>query len=123
MGEASLRLNFTSSFPNEYTSLTGTPFSWFEATYRYAEVKNKLYGPAAYSGNQSYKDKGFDLKFRLLKENYYLPALAVGMRDIAGTGNFSTEYIPFFSITNSSSTTFIIAINLSELIFPSATPV
>ena len=66
MGEASLRLNFTSSFPNEYTSLTGTPFSWFEATYRYAEVKNKLYGPAAYSGNQSYKDKGFDLKFRLL---------------------------------------------------------
>ncbi len=93
MGEASLRLNFTSSFPNEYTSLTGTPFSWFEATYRYAEVKNKLYGPAAYSGNQSYKDKGFDLKFRLLKENYYLPALAVGMRDIAGTGNFSTEYI------------------------------
>ena len=33
------------------------------------------------------------MKFRLLKENYYLPALAVGMRDIAGTGNFSTEYI------------------------------
>ena len=57
MEEASLRLNFTTSFPNEYTGLTGTPFSWLEATYRYAEIKNKLYGPAAYSGNQSWKDK------------------------------------------------------------------
>ncbi len=93
MEEASLRLNFTTSFPNEYTGLTGTPFSWLEATYRYAEIKNKLYGPAAYSGNQSWKDKGFDLKVRLLKESYYLPSLAVGLRDIAGNGNFSSEYV------------------------------
>ena len=93
MEQASLRLNFSASWPNEYTALTGTPFSWLEASYRYAEIKNKLYGPAAYSGNQSWKDKGFDLKVRLLKENNYLPALAVGLRDIAGNGNFSSEYI------------------------------
>ena len=35
MPEASLRLSFSSSFPNEFTTLTATPFSWLEATYRY----------------------------------------------------------------------------------------
>jgi len=92
MEEASLRLNFSSSFPNEYTSLTASPFSWFEATYRYAEIKNQKYGPAGYSGNQSLKDKGFDIKFRLREESYYLPALALGLRDIAGSGELASEY-------------------------------
>jgi len=93
MKEASLRFNFSSSFPNEHTSLTASPFNWLEATYRYAEIKNRKYGPAAYSGNQSFKDKGFDLKFRLLKETERMPSIAIGMRDIAGTGLFSSEYI------------------------------
>lgn len=93
MEEASLRFNFSASFPNEYTGLTATPFSWFEASYRYAEIKNKLYGPFAYSGNQSWKDKGFDVKIKLFNEKYYLPSVAVGLRDIAGNGNFSSEYI------------------------------
>ena len=71
MEPASLRLNFSASFPNEYTGLTASPFSWMEASYRYAEIKNKLYGPAAYSGNQSWKDKGFDIKIKLLNQSYY----------------------------------------------------
>ena len=85
MEEASLRFNFSSSFPNEFTSLTASPFNWFEATYRYAEIKNQDYGPFSYSGNQSLKDKGFDFKIRLLKESRFLPAIAVGLRDLAGT--------------------------------------
>ncbi len=93
MGPAKLRINFSGSYPFEYTSLTATPFEWFEATYRYAEIKNKKYGQSFYSGNQSLKDKGFDIKFLLLKERNSLPALAVGLRDIAGTGLFSSEYI------------------------------
>ncbi len=59
MPEAQLKFSFSSSFPNEYTSLTATPFKWLEATYRYSEVKNENYGPAAFSGNQSFKDKWF----------------------------------------------------------------
>ena len=47
MGPASLRINFSSSHPFEYTSLTATPFEWFEASYRYAEIKNRKYGPSA----------------------------------------------------------------------------
>ncbi len=93
MREASLKFNFSSSFPNEYTSLTASPFPWFESTFRYTEIKNQLYGPSAYSGNQSWKDKGFDLKFRINKEKYFLPQFALGLRDIAGTGTFSSEYL------------------------------
>tara|TARA_Y100000748_G_scaffold222974_1_gene187625 strand:- start:1026 stop:3149 length:2124 start_codon:yes stop_codon:yes gene_type:complete len=93
MPEARLRFTFSSSYPNEFTALTASPFNWFEATYRYAEIKNEKYGPAAYSGNQSLKDKGFDVKTLIKKETYFFPAIAVGLRDIAGTGLFSSEYV------------------------------
>ena len=91
MEEASLRFNFSSSFPNEFTSLTASPFNWFEATYRYAEIKNQKYGPFGYSGNQSLKDKGFDVKVRLKEESFYLPAIADGFRDIAGSGDYGSD--------------------------------
>ncbi len=93
MKEASVSWNFSASYPHEYTSLTATPFSWLEAGYRYTEIKYAKYGPSAYSGNQTLKDKGFDLKFRLFKESSYIPAVAVGLRDIAGTGTFASEYL------------------------------
>ena len=76
MEPASLRLNFSSSYPYEFTSLTATPFSWLEATYRYVELKDANYGPSSYSGNQTNKDKGFDLKIGLLDESAYLPSIA-----------------------------------------------
>tara|TARA_Y100000746_G_C15461463_1_gene431705 strand:- start:183 stop:2318 length:2136 start_codon:yes stop_codon:yes gene_type:complete len=93
MDEASLRLNFSSSYPNEYTALSASPFNWLEATYRYTEIKNRKYGPRNYSGNQSLKDKGFDVKIRLKEESTYFPAVALGLRDLAGTGMFASEYL------------------------------
>jgi len=93
MGAGSMRFGFSGSYPYEYTSLTATPFSWLEATYRYTELKNLKYGPSNYSGNQSLKDKGFDIKFKLLEETYKFPSIAVGIRDLAGTGLFASEYL------------------------------
>ena len=93
MPEASLRFSFSSSFPHEFTSLTASPFNWLEATYRYVEIKNQLYGPSSYSGNQSLKDKGFDVKALIKEETYYFPAIAGGLRDLAGTGEFASEYL------------------------------
>ena len=93
MKEASLRFNFSSSYPNEYTALVASPFNWMEASYRYAEIKTEKYGPSAYSGNQSLKDKGFDIKFKVMREDFLKPAVAIGFRDLAGTGLFSSEYI------------------------------
>ena len=93
MEQASLRFSFSGSFPNEFTTITATPFPWFESSYRYVEVKNRKYGPASYSRNQSFKDKAFDIKIRLLNEKYYLPQIALGLRDIAGTGILASEYM------------------------------
>ena len=93
MPEAQLRFNFSSSYPYEFTSLTASPFNWLEATYRYTEIKTEQYGPSLYSGNQTLKDKGFDIKVLVNKEKYFLPSISIGLRDIAGTGLFSSEYI------------------------------
>ena len=107
MKEASLRFNFSSSYPYEFTSLTASPFNWLEATYRYAEIKNRNYSAvAAYSGNQTLKDKGFDIKLRLKEETHSFPALALGFRDIAGTSLFSSEYIVFTKKLNNLDLTF-----------------
>ena len=91
-----IKFIFSSSFPNEFTAITASPFPWMEASYRYTEIKNKRYSSdPTFSGNQTWKDKGFDLKLRLLKESYYVPSLAVGFMDIAGTGTFASEYLAF----------------------------
>ena len=93
MEEGTVKFGISASYPNEYTFLTTSPFSWLEAGYRYTEQKTRKYGPYVYSGNQTLKDKGFDIKFRVLEESFYLPSVAIGVRDMAGTGLFSGEYI------------------------------
>ncbi|GIR86987.1 MAG: hypothetical protein CM15mP86_04460 [Gammaproteobacteria bacterium] len=93
MQEGQLRWNFSASYPNEFTTLTASPFNWLEATYRYTEIKNEKYGPSGYSGNQTLKDKGFDIKALIKKETYYFPAIALGLRDIAGSGDFSSNIL------------------------------
>ena len=93
MEEGTLKLGISGSYPYEYTFITTSPFPWLESTYRYTEIKNIKYGPYSYSGNQSLKDKGFDLKIKLFNESYYLPSIALGFRDIAGTAKFASEYL------------------------------
>ncbi|XPE61565.1 YjbH domain-containing protein [Shigella flexneri] len=39
------------------------------------------------------KTKSFDFKLRLWEEGYWLPQVAFGKRDIAGTGLFDGEYL------------------------------
>ena len=78
-----------------YTRLNGSLqiTDWFELAVRWTSISNRLYGPAAFSGNQSTKDKSIDFKFKLLDESEYLPQLAVGLADVGGTGLFSSEYL------------------------------
>jgi membrane-associated phospholipid phosphatase len=68
------------------------PLDWFEAGFRYTDVANRLYG-SNIAGSQSYKDKSIDVKLRLREETNSLPQVAVGLRDIGGTGLFSGEYL------------------------------
>lgn len=86
-------LGFVRNYPYSLLNISIQPLDWAELSYRYTSISNVKYGPATFSGNQSYKDKSIDLKIRLLKESAYLPELAVGARDLVGTGLFSGEYI------------------------------
>jgi hypothetical protein len=87
--------NVTLSNVNPYTryNFNLVPAPWLELGFRYTAIMNRRYGAASFSGNQRYKDRAFDLKLRLLKESDYWPDIALGFRDIAGTGLFSSQYL------------------------------
>lgn len=89
-GELSFNANRTS--PYSRYSVSFQPFDWLEGAFRYTSISNRAYGPESLSGDQSYKDKAIDAKVRLLEESHWLPQVALGGRDIGGTGLFSSEY-------------------------------
>ena len=89
-GEFSFNANRTS--PYSRYSVSVQPLPWLEGTIRYMAITNRLYGPRI-AGDQSYKDKAVDLKVRVWEESYRLPDVSIGMRDIGGTGLFSSEYL------------------------------
>ena len=84
--------NFSRTQPYSQGNVFFQPLDWLEAGFRYTSISNRLYGPAI-AGGQSYKDKSVDLKIRLWPESAHLPQIAVGLRDIAGTGLFGGEYL------------------------------
>ena len=90
----SLSFSWSNNEPYVNGSIIAYPFDWLEASYQYTDINNALYSDVeAFSGKQTYKDKGFDVKLRLLKESSYIPQIAVGARDVAGTAVFTAEYI------------------------------
>lgn len=79
--------------PYSWLNLMLQPFDGLEAGFRYMDISNRLYGPESFSGSQSYKDKSMEFKARLLRETANLPEVALGLRDLGGTGLFSGEYL------------------------------
>ncbi len=65
-----------------------------EVSLRYADINTQKYSPyKSFSGDQTYKDKSFNLKIKLIEETTRFPELSIGFRDFIGTGKFSSEYI------------------------------
>ncbi len=90
-GTLSAGLSLSTPYNHLYLSLQFLP--WLETNLRYTEDEGRLFGPASFSGNQTAKDRGLDFKLRLFEESAYFPELALGIRDIGGTGFFSAEYL------------------------------
>lgn len=90
-GEISLNLIDNDEYRRYSVSLQALP--WLETTLRYTDTRTRDYGPEAFSGDQTHKDKGFDVKVRLLQEDRLWPEFSVGLRDLAGTGLFDGEFI------------------------------
>jgi Exopolysaccharide biosynthesis protein YbjH len=93
--DGDFNLVFSDVYPYQRYELQATPLPWLEAVFRYTAIQNRLYGPISFSGTQSYKDKSFGIKIRLARESADFPAMALGIRDITGTGLFGSEYLVF----------------------------
>ena len=72
-------------------TLSVTPFDWMEASYFYYRPQDLFW--ASNNSQGDYLDKGFNVKFLYKSENSYIPDVALGLDDFAGTGYFTREYI------------------------------
>ena len=91
-GQFTAGYNHVDPYDRYFVTLQAMP--WLETTLRYTSVNNRLYSDVPdFSGDQAYKDRGFDVKLKLLDEGRIRPTLAIGARDFIGTGLFSSEYI------------------------------
>ena len=60
-------------------------------SFRYSGVDDLFAGAPDVNG--VYRDRNFDLRFRLIDEGKYTPAVSIGLNDFLGTGIYSSEYI------------------------------
>jgi hypothetical protein len=73
------------------TTLTFQVFPWLEAAFRYGRINN--FFADVKPEKPDLLDRSFSLKVKLLSETEYLPAVAIGMNDIVGTGIYGGEYV------------------------------
>lgn len=64
-------------------------------TFRYSSLREYRPGRGGANPypNSSYYDRSFDLRYQVLTEGDYHPAVAVGLRDFMGTGLYGGEYV------------------------------
>ncbi|MDA5095377.1 YjbH domain-containing protein [Aliiroseovarius sp. KMU-50] len=81
-------LSFGSFGPHARGAMTFQATPRITASFRYTKMRD-FGGGGAYD----YFDRSFDVRFRLLNESKYLPAVSVGLNDFIGTGVYSSEYV------------------------------
>ncbi len=92
--EGEFSVNYRDNDQYRFYSASVQLMPWLETTLRYTDVRTRRYSSVdAFSGDQTYKDKSFDVKLRLWEEGYWWPQVALGLRDISGTGLFDSEYL------------------------------
>ena len=69
-------------------SYQATP--WLEATFRYSVFDPRKERIVARDDN---RDRSYGVKVRLIEEGFRVPQVAVGVRDLLGTGIWEGEYI------------------------------
>ena len=88
--EGSVFFSFNNNEIWKIGTLTVSPFDWLEASYFYYRPSDLIWEGTNKRGD--YLDKGFNVKFSKSFKKSYLPTIAVGLDDFAGTGYFSREY-------------------------------
>lgn len=83
-------IGFSHVSPYNTVSLSAQPMDWLYVGAKYIQITNQPYCAGC---DHSLLDKSFDVAVRLWDQSDYLPAVAVGIVDIGGTGLFSSEYL------------------------------
>lgn len=92
--EGDFHLNYKDNDQYRFWSASIQLFPWLESTVRYTDIRTLLYSTDPnFSGNETAKDKGIDVKVRLLEESFYIPEVSLGLRDFGGTGFFESEFV------------------------------
>ncbi len=89
--EAELTASVSRQDVADIFSLAYQPLPWLEVGYRYT-----IFDPRCDQAARScdgLRDRSFEVKARLLSETRWRPQVAVGLRDIAGTGAWGAEYV------------------------------
>lgn len=73
------------------TTLTFQISPRLQGSFRYTGVRGLAL--AGFGPNDTYFDRSFDLRYRVLDEGLWWPAVTVGLQDFIGTGIFSGEYV------------------------------
>ena len=72
--EGNLKLHLVNSDPINSMFISANPYDWMEVSLRYADINTMKYSQfKSFSGDQTYKDKSFNLKIRLIEEQGIFP--------------------------------------------------
>ncbi|WP_289044008.1 YjbH domain-containing protein [uncultured Aliiroseovarius sp.] len=85
--DSELAFTYSQFGPNASGTLTFQITPRLSGSFRYAKIAD--FHPVV----GDYFDRSFDVRYRVLNESKYFPAMSVGVRDFIGTGIYSSEYI------------------------------
>jgi len=88
--EGRYRIGFSQVEPYRYYYGAVSPLKGVEIDGRVTEI---LDVPAMTADYGNYKDKALDIKYQLISEGKYFPAVAMGIMDPQGTRLYSSQYI------------------------------
>jgi hypothetical protein len=88
MRENSYRLGFSYVWPYRYYSITISPSNGLELNGRFIEFIG-----IPFEKQHTTKDKAVNVKYQLISEKKYLPAIAIGIMDPHGTRLHASQYI------------------------------
>lgn len=88
-GDGNLTLTYARNEIVDNYSIGYRPTPWLEAAFRYA-----IFNPRGLEASgDTLRDRTAEVKVRLLREGRYLPQVAIGIRDLLGTGAQEGEYV------------------------------
>ncbi len=92
MNDGDLNFSFNTQKIANSANISYQAFPWLETTFRYT-----IFNPDNPNRNSIYpdglNDRSYAVKFKILEEKRYIPQLAIGIRDLLGTGAWGSEYV------------------------------